>query len=750
MICRTHFLLVGLLLVALVSNIISSLAQTELKNPDQYIVETISAPMPLDPATNYQDFTSGLNELVYETLIDYAGASAINLVPCLATAWEITDGGLNYTFTLRQGVKYHDGSDFNAWTMKYSLDRAIIMNDWYGPSWMLAQVITGANDYQEVNDPNVSDALDYLTAGGITVEGPYQLRIELERAYSAFIYVLVTRVAAAVSPKAIIENMPLEYVADPSDDLWGQVPLTHWFPDLAATNDWSKLGLSSYQNGNASGVVPLSPVHSDQQHLWMATHAVGTGPYKLVSLVPEAEILFEKNLDWWGNFTPYSCDEIIIKTVSEVATRILDIRSGDADSVYVPTTNAEEIIDLTRFQTDGTLVVLADNPGIEVFISPTFDVKYISFNLNDSLPVDYIFEDKTKSTYNHTLWPRYAWNNTPSDLGYLGATAENPFTCLPFRRAFAQSFDYETFIDRVTNGFAERMEGVIPNGMFGHVEYLVDDGYLPKYNPTAAKTGFETVGWQGTITLVSNGGNEVQKEAYLLLKEAIDGMGVGITIDVQEFLWPNMFEWIIKKIPLIFSGWSPNYADPDNYCWFFLHSEGFYAPRQAYSNPELDDLITVAARELDLDIREAMYDQIERTVAQDYMIIYGYQATRFRVQREWLCLDLGSLNPMSKFENVERIGKGCIAGPPTTLSFTTTTTPSTTITTTEEPPISTEESTTAITSTPTITYLFTLITPAFPFPSLLAAVLTLAGLRFLKKQSLVHNIFSDNSKIKSK
>ena len=43
--------------------------------------------------------------------------------PALATAWKLADDSKSITLTLRQGVKFHDGSDFNAIVAKWNIDR---------------------------------------------------------------------------------------------------------------------------------------------------------------------------------------------------------------------------------------------------------------------------------------------------------------------------------------------------------------------------------------------------------------------------------------------------------------------------------------------------------------------------------------------------------------------------------------------------------------------------------------------------
>src|SRR5215510_11209486 len=52
----------------------------------------------------------------------------LNFVPELATAWRYTDP-TTLVFTLRQGVKFHDGTDFNADAVKFNIDRYLTASD---------------------------------------------------------------------------------------------------------------------------------------------------------------------------------------------------------------------------------------------------------------------------------------------------------------------------------------------------------------------------------------------------------------------------------------------------------------------------------------------------------------------------------------------------------------------------------------------------------------------------------------------
>ena len=80
----------------------------------------------LDPALASSDPGTIMSQM-YETLLKF-NADCTDVEPCLAEDWTMSDDGLTYTFTLRQGVKFHDGTDFNADAVVRSIERQLEPN----------------------------------------------------------------------------------------------------------------------------------------------------------------------------------------------------------------------------------------------------------------------------------------------------------------------------------------------------------------------------------------------------------------------------------------------------------------------------------------------------------------------------------------------------------------------------------------------------------------------------------------------
>jgi peptide/nickel transport system substrate-binding protein len=78
-------------------------------------------PQTMDPHSQNESMTNMMNGQVYERLT--RRDRQLNIVPGLATSWEQT-GPLTWRFKLRPGVKFHDGSDFAADDVVFSINRA--------------------------------------------------------------------------------------------------------------------------------------------------------------------------------------------------------------------------------------------------------------------------------------------------------------------------------------------------------------------------------------------------------------------------------------------------------------------------------------------------------------------------------------------------------------------------------------------------------------------------------------------------
>jgi len=92
--------------------------------PNVAVVGQIAEPKSLDPATvtAVNDFRILVN--IYDGLTRYKDGT-LEVEPSLAESWTISDDGTVYTFKLRSGIKFQDGTDFNADAVKFNFDRML-------------------------------------------------------------------------------------------------------------------------------------------------------------------------------------------------------------------------------------------------------------------------------------------------------------------------------------------------------------------------------------------------------------------------------------------------------------------------------------------------------------------------------------------------------------------------------------------------------------------------------------------------
>ncbi len=184
----------------------------------------------LDPAFEVDGESFKVCDNIYDTLVHYKDGT-IELEPGLATRWESSEDGLKWTFYLRQGVTFHDGTPFNAEAVLFSFNR---QHDKAHPFY------------------NVGGSYTYWVATGlaeivdkIIAVDEFTVQFRLKTVYAPFIYTIAIAPFSIVSPTAVqkwgdaYSNNPVgtgpfkfvqwdrkdKVVLEANDDYWGGRPV---------------------------------------------------------------------------------------------------------------------------------------------------------------------------------------------------------------------------------------------------------------------------------------------------------------------------------------------------------------------------------------------------------------------------------------------------------------------------------------------------------------------------------------------
>src|SRR3954447_1600494 len=139
-----------------------------------------TAPDYMDPSVSYTSQAYELNWITHLGLLTYKhapGSAGGALIPGLAQDLpQISSDGKTYTFTLRQGLKYSDGTPVKASDFIRTMERTIRLN-WGGKSFITGYV-SGAAAYDSKKATKISGLTADDSSGKIT--------IHLDKAYGAF------------------------------------------------------------------------------------------------------------------------------------------------------------------------------------------------------------------------------------------------------------------------------------------------------------------------------------------------------------------------------------------------------------------------------------------------------------------------------------------------------------------------------------------------------------------------------------
>jgi peptide/nickel transport system substrate-binding protein len=279
---------------------------------------TAADPVVLDGALVSDGESLRAIDQIYETLVSLKPGTT-ELEPGLASSWEISEDGLEYTFTLQEGVTFHDGEPFNAEAVCFNFDR------WYN--------FTGSLQ-------NPSASYYWQTVFGGFAEFDPESGAPEESYFE--------------SCEAVDESTVVIRLTKPSSAILGALSLSSF--SIA-----SPKALTDY--GADEGTV-------DEEGIYHPTgtfgteHPIGTGPFMLDSWERGTRLTLVRYDDYWGE--PAKLDSVVFTPIPDNAARLQALQSGDIQGY-----DLVEPQDIPTIEGDSNLQILD---------RPAFNVGYVGIN----------------------------------------------------------------------------------------------------------------------------------------------------------------------------------------------------------------------------------------------------------------------------------------------------------------------------------------------------------------------------------
>jgi peptide/nickel transport system substrate-binding protein len=280
-----------------------------------FIYAGAADPTYLDPALVSDGESFRIARQIFDTLVQLK-AGTTKLEPALATRWRPSRNGKNWTFTLRRGVRFHDGTPFNSAAVCANFNR---WYNWRGPfqdptaSYYYRQLFGGFRRNEAVG---LGKPL-YRSCRGL---GRYAVRIGLNRRSGPFVPSLVLPAFAMQSPTAMSR-----YGANQGELVSGTFRPTGTYP---------------FQ------------------------HPTGTGPWKFNSWTVGQRVVLDRNNAYWGKRPQLA--RIIVRPISNNTARLQALQSGEINGY-----------DLVAPQ---DMPTIRSNSRLRLIDRPMFNVAYVTIN----------------------------------------------------------------------------------------------------------------------------------------------------------------------------------------------------------------------------------------------------------------------------------------------------------------------------------------------------------------------------------
>jgi len=589
-------------------------------DPSTYVVAQIGYPELIDPALTYETAGGEIIQNVYETLITYDKDNPIEFVPQLATEVPslenggITDDGLTYIFKIRQGVKFHDGTEMTPSDVAYSIQRGLLQGGYSSPQWLLTEPFlgVGVSDIAELVSPDLGDDPEGLQAA---------------------------------DPALLLETCQKVTDAIVADDAAGTVTMhlaSSWGPFLATlANGWGsvqskawEVSMGAWDGDCATWQNYYGRTSDELNEMGLGNQEMGTGPYKLDHWTPGEELVMTAFEDYWRTEPAWdggptgvpALKTVIIKSVDEFSTRFAMLQAGDADAVGIPLANysqADELVGETcdilndyacqpmEGNPDGQLRRYTNAVGVsrtDVFF--TFDINAEGNNFIGSGQID--------------------GNGIPADF----------FNDVHIRKAFAYCFNYDQYLSDALAGQGVRSNNIMLPGMIGYQ----DDSPIYTYDPAKCEEEFKASTWEGLwdtgfrMTIAYNTGNTARQTAAQIFQAEIGAVNPNFIIEVTGLPWPTFLKnQRASTLPIFISGWLEDIHDPHN--WVVPYTTGTYGGRQnlpADLKAQFQDINSRGVTESDPAKRADIYHEFNQLMYDNVSVIPMFVVTGNTYMQRWV------------------------------------------------------------------------------------------------------------------
>jgi peptide/nickel transport system substrate-binding protein len=547
--------------------------------PSHIVVAYPYEPSTLDPAHCYD--TASMEPIfnVYEPLIFFDEEKTNQFVPRLATKWSISADGLNYTFTIRQGVKFHNGETLTTEDVEYSFERFMVLDVAGGPAWMF---------YEPLFDMLGSrDAEGHFTVTGQQIDNAITrnettVTIHLTKPYSPFMQILSGTWASILCKKWCIEI--------------GDWPGT-W-------NNWT------LYNRPYKTAIENQTTEPPGPHL---NAMCGTGPFLLDYYRKGVEWSLVKFDSYWGGWPAPGSNGFLQRVTSKKIVN-WEVRKnmfleGQLDHIQVPGTAIDEVL---------------GQPGIRC-IYPLEQLicqaMFFTFNISTSSPYLGVPGGLPKGTFNES--------GIPPDF----------FSDINVRKGFAYAFNYSKFIEEELRGEAfQPATPIIPGLPFynpAQEKYSTNldramDYFVAAWGGRLWEYGFN-------FTICYNEGNLIRKKTCEIIKANVESLNHKFHIQIQPVPWSYYITSLYNhEIPIFQGGWQGDYADPHNFVYAFMYSGGYFAQMQMYSNSTIDTLVQEGFSTMNETARRQIYYELQSLYHEDCPSVPLYQTIGRRFERDWV------------------------------------------------------------------------------------------------------------------